>query len=98
MKITRQVGGSLPRIVTTAFRDGRVGEITNREMRSANRQTRVRPLCRLINTIGQAEILKFRVDRIGVLSDVWPKRRGRELAVIPRSFLAHCPDPKVRAF
>jgi len=51
-----------------------------------------------INAVGQVQILKFQVDYTSALSDVWPKRCGRELAMFPRSFWPIVPDPKVRAF
>src|SRR5262245_17543785 len=78
MKTTRRAGGNLPKTVTTVFLDECVKEITGEKVRSAYRLTRVRPRCRLINAVGQAEILKFRVDRIGALSSIRPKRCGRE--------------------
>jgi len=37
-------------------------------------------------TVGQVQILKFEVDYTSALSAVWPKRRGRELAMIKEAF------------
>jgi 1-acyl-sn-glycerol-3-phosphate acyltransferase len=78
MKTTPQAARNLPRIVTTEFWDECVKEITRKKMWSANRQTRVRPRCRTIDDLGQLQMLKVRVDCIGALSGVCPKRCGGE--------------------